>query len=138
MGETPVPSAPARRSWRTWAAGFIILLSGIVIGAGIGFRAARMRDSLTFLDPHNVPARVARIMKFQLGLNEEQREKLEAIFTRRGDEIDRIRLKILPEMDSVFEDLRQEVNGVLTPAQAKAWDEKFRELRERWRPRPQS
>ena len=137
MSDTPVPTPPVRRSWRTWAAGLIILLSGIIIGAGIGFRAARMRDSLTFLDPHNVPARVARIMKFQLGLNEEQREKLEAIFTRRGKEIDQIRLKMLPEMDAVFEDLRKEVDTVLTPDQAKAWDEKFLELRERWRPQPE-
>ena len=124
-----------RRTWRTFAAGLIILLSGVVIGMGLGFRGARLRDPLTQLEPSAVPGRFANLMKLQLGLSSAQRDQLQGIFEKKMVEINGVRAKFYPELEPVFEDLRKQVDGVLSPEQAQRWDEKFRELRERWRPK---
>ena len=90
---------------------------------------------MLFLSPDTVPGRVANIMKHELGLTSEQRDKLEAIFRARTPQIDAVREKIIPEMDAILEDIRKEVDAILTPDQAKAWDTRFHELRDRWRPK---
>lgn len=119
---------------RMFAAGLLILCAGVVIGWGLGFRAGRVRDSPLMVDPRAVPTRMADLVSRQLGLNKVQQERLHEIFESKRLEIDSVRSRILPEMDVILEDIRKQVEAVLDPAQAKAWNEKFHELRERWRP----
>lgn len=129
-------AAPRRGTRRMVAAGLLILLSGILIGTAIGFRAARFTDPLSLFAPDTVSRRISRLMKFQLGLTEEQRTKVEKILEEHRTKLEVVRLKMLPEVDPLIESLRKDVEDVLTPAQAENWNAKFHELRDKWRPKP--
>lgn len=133
---TPPPVAPRNNTRRMVAAGLLILLSGILIGGAIGFRAARLRDPLTLFDPESVSYRISRLMKFQLGLSEEQRAQVEQIFEEHRAEAEVVRRKILPEVEPIMESLRTEVESILSPDQAERWNAKFHEIRDKWRPKP--
>lgn len=132
--DTEVTLAP-RRAWRSYAAGGLILLSGIVIGFGLGVRVERLREPFPIMAPESVPNRLAQLMRRELGLSAEQTEKVKAIFLASRGQIDTVRAKILPEMDAILEATRQEVSEALTPEQAAAWNAKFTELRNKWRPK---
>lgn len=129
------PVRPAAK-WRIVAAGMVILLAGMVIGGVAGFRFARLRDPLIWFNPEAVPGRISKLMKFHLGLTEEQREKIQVIFEEHRAEIDLVRLKMLPDMDRILDDILKETEAVLTPEQAEVWRSKFHELRDKWRPIP--
>ena len=134
MAAEPEPSAAPRRVWRSYLAGGLILLSGIVIGFGLGVRVERLREPFPIMAPEAVPNRLAQLMRRELGLSAEQTEKVKAIFLASRGEIDVVRSKILPEMDAILESTREKVSQVLTPEQAAAWNAKFAELRNKWRP----
>lgn len=136
MAAEPEPSAAPRRVWRSYLAGGLILLSGIVIGFGLGVRVERLREPFPIMAPEAVPNRLAQLMRRELGLSAEQAEKVKAIFLASRGEIDVVRSKILPEMDAILESTREKVSQVLTPEQAAAWNAKFAELRNKWRPKP--
>lgn len=137
LPNSPAPS-PRTRTFRMLAAGLLILLSGILIGGAIGFRVARVRDPLTLFDPDSVSQRIARLMKFQLHLSDEQCASVEAIFERHRAQLDAIRLKMLPEVEPKFEALRKDIESVLSAEQATLWNAKFHEIRDKWRPKPSS
>jgi len=125
----------SHRTWRLLAAGGIILCSGIAIGFGLGARWVRQGDPLGFIEPDKAPARLADMVAWQLGATGAQRDQILAIFESKRDRIDRARLKAYPEIQEILDEVRREVGGVLTTKQAMLWNERFEQLRERWRPR---
>jgi hypothetical protein len=132
--ETIAPVPTRGSTLRMVAAGLVILVSGIAIGAGVGLQAVRLRVIDTVSDPDSVPARLSFIMQRLLELSNEQREQLEHIFEAKRPEIDAVRARIRPEMDKLFDELKHEVAAILTPDQAAQWNTKFDEIREKWRP----
>lgn len=132
---TMAPVPHGRRTWRLLLAGAIILCSGIAIGVGLGVRLVRASDPGAFLDPDRASVRLVDILAWQLGLDAAQRESILKIFESKRDRIDAARSKIYPEIQGIAEEVRHEVAAVLTRAQAELWNQRFDELRERWRPR---
>ena len=126
---------PTRRVLRLLAAGAIILCSGIAIGLGAGVRWVRQVDPLAFMEPDKATGRLADMVARHLGLSGTQRDQLLAIFESKRSRIDQARVKIYPEIQEILDEVRHEVSALLTPEQDRLWNERFEQMRDRWRPR---
>jgi len=134
LQQTPPPNPRRAPRWRQALAGTLILLFGVIIGAGLMSRAMWLRDPFTMFDPKTLPDHVARLIDRQLDLDPDQSAKLRALLQRHTAEVEVVRAKIRPEMDILFDQFRAEVESILTPTQAATWNQKYYEMQRRWRP----
>ena len=108
--------------------GALILLFGIAIGAG-GARVLEGRKSRHRpRDREKFPAHIASRLQADLGLTDEQAEKIKAIYAKQLDAMHEMRQEILPKVKVHHEQLRTEIKAVLTPEQFTKWEEGFNAL----------
>jgi len=134
--ETPPPAAPPtppkRRFpfWRQALLGFIILLCGIMIGAGgtvlVG-RRVMLRASTR--QPAQVRDAIVRRMSRRLHLTPTQQTQVREIVGRHLDRLNEIRGDSRRQVQQEMDSLRDEVSQVLTPDQARAWQAQFDRMR---------
>ena len=124
-----------RRPWmRSLLLGLVILICGIVIG---------VVSTAIFLHPSSdhgrrgdhLPQSIAERMQTKYGLTDDQRQRLQTIFDEHIKKLSAIRTEIQPRMDAEQEALRQSVEPVLTPDQAKRWREEYEKMRKQWHQR---
>lgn len=123
--------APPRR-WRFFInliLALIILLCGMLTGGGIAVYVLSTRLIEALHSPEAFPPRAAERMRVALGLTDEQTEGIKSIFEKRLEQVEQFRAHVLPLLKEELEDLRAEVDALLTPEQSKQWNKRVN----RWR-----
>ena len=111
--------------------GGVLLLSGIVIGAGGTGLFLKHKLDQPDEAPKHFSRRLADRITHDLALNPEQSEQIRTLFETHQEEMKTIRLKIKDEVDDSRETLQSEVKAILTPEQAEKWDQRIKEYWER-------
>ena len=125
----------ARRPWiRSLLLCIVILICGMIIGGvttAIFFHAAADHGHRG----DHLPQSIAERMQKKYNLSDDQRQRLQVIFDEHIKKLSAIRTEIQPRMDAEQEALRQSVEPVLTPDQAKRWREEYETMRKQWHQR---
>lgn len=139
--ETPIPAPlPPRRSRKRMLIsiflGLVLLCCGMVIGSGATVYILSSRILEGIRNPDSLPDIAAQRMRYKLDLSDEQTEKIRAIFDTRKKEIFELRVRMQPKIEERIEELRAEVEAILTPEQAEKWDRRIDLLRRTLLPSP--
>ena len=128
-GTASPPLTPPRRRWQMILFGFILLVSGIVIGvAGNEYFHKVMRDR--FIDhPEQATRMITKRLQSELDLSSEQADRVEKILEKRMQTLRAIQQESRPRMDRELDELRDEVAQVLNDDQKQRWLEHFAQVR---------
>jgi Spy/CpxP family protein refolding chaperone len=119
--------------WKVILATLVIFCSGLVVGALLVKKSAR--TGLNSRPLHNVSTNTPislwhqqqreflRRMDHELGLNPEQRVKIEKILKDSQERTKQIREKIAPEMREELKNVREQIRTELTPEQQEKFEE---------------
>jgi Spy/CpxP family protein refolding chaperone len=132
----PPASAPPRsRVWREVLLGLVILLCGIIIGAGgtvlVGRGILLGRGPG---QPDRTSREIARHMSERLDLTPDQQKQVRDIVRTHMVRINEVRNRGRQEAEQELDLMRDDVAKVLTPEQAQAWRTEFERMR-RFAPR---
>ena len=120
--------------WRIALLGIILLLSGIVIGAGGTFIFGR-RIILRTIRKGPDPGRIATRIEKDLDLSSQQVKRVEEILATRLKKVRQIRRDNRLPIYHQFELMKKEISDVLDQGQAQKWNQRANKLM-RFRPRP--
>lgn len=126
---------PRRRRWLTVALALVIFAAGFVCGIGLTVVVVVNRIQNAIHNPQVAATQIASAIDRRLGLNEEQRQKVEAIVARRQQNLASIRRQVQPQVEAELNELRDEVSAVLDDSQREAWNQLFDRFRNRWLPK---
>jgi hypothetical protein len=124
------PPAPAQARSRVWPEvllGLVILLCGIVIGAGGTVLVGRI--FLVPGQPDRTSREIARHMSQRLDLTPDQQRQVRQIVRRHIERVTQIRESGRQEAEKELALMRDDVAKVLTPEQAQAWRTEFERMR---------
>jgi hypothetical protein len=142
-GSTPIapPIAPSHRRpprarWKTVLLSAVVFLCGGLLGSGLTliYIGARVRHIIEH--PEKAPAMLTARLKSRLSLSDDQARKVAEILRQRQIALQAIRREVHPRVALEIEKAREEITAVLTPEQAKKWDEQFELMKKRWAPPP--
>lgn len=123
-----LPKAPARRRWVSVALTLVVLVSGMIVGAGSALLFVRHRALMRLHRPQEaVDLDTARLQK-ALGLSDEQADKIRSILLARQAAVF---ASVQKELDGLEDDVAQ----VLDDHQRPVWHEKLQWFRKTWVPR---
>lgn len=131
-GPAPVPPVVGPRPGRMIVLGAVILLCGMVLGAGVTFLGLRPRLVPDMEGPRMLPDSTVGRLREMLDLSDEQARQIQAILARREKALLALRSEMRPRVNAQLEQTRQEIAAVLTPEQAARWNEQFERSRRRW------
>jgi hypothetical protein len=133
---TNVPPAaggplPPRRSrpWLLAAVGLLIVVSGVVIGAGTTVLLLRDRIARPPSPGEETAAAIAADLRSRYDLTDDQTRQVREIMTRRMDAIEVIRREAHEKITGEHEALRAEMKAVLKPEQFQRWSAQFDAMR---------
>jgi hypothetical protein len=135
--ETPAPCAlprPRRRWLAAAAAGLVILLCGIAIGAAGTVIIAHDLLVGAIQDPDAMAELVTRRMVRKLDLDGPQEARVREIVTRHAASLAALRASVRPRFDAELDQMVAEIAAALEPAQADAWHAWIARLRATWQP----
>ncbi|MBN2138149.1 MAG: hypothetical protein JW720_10095 [Sedimentisphaerales bacterium] len=125
---------PKPHPWRMALFGIVILVAGVVIGAG---------STLIFVPGEVMPAppsvvgwmmgRLLEGMDRDLGLSAEQKEQLKPIFDANRQKFDRKHREQRAEMGELWNQFNTDISKVFTPEQSRKWEHKLEENQRRMR-----
>jgi hypothetical protein len=116
---------PKRRRWFSILMGVSLLLCGGIIGSSVTVYILFDRLMMTIHEPERIPHRIVGRMRWGLGLNDAQAEKIEAIYTDLQRDLVAVRDRALPDIEREVNEARQAVTEVLTPEQAEEYNRNF-------------
>jgi hypothetical protein len=131
----PEPPLRRRRRWLSVTLALVIFAAGLVCGAGLTVIVVVNRLQNAIHNPEVAATQIASAIDRRLGLNDEQRQKVEAIVARRQQNLAAIRREVQPQVEAELNELRQEVAAVLDDSQREAWSQLFDRFRARWLPK---
>lgn len=123
------PIAPRRQRWRSVLLGIVILLCGVLIGAGGAVIVIRHVVLHAIQHPEEAPQRITNRVRRMLDLSEHQAAEVKKILTERQKVILGLRRQIQPEVEKELEKAKEDVAAILKPEQAKKWRKRFDRLR---------
>ncbi len=108
--------------------GIMMLAVTLIVGVLIGIAVERVRVVREANQPRSFEGfrpnrRVLPPFFDELGLTDEQRTRLTAVFESRRDGTDSIMRQMIPELRSHMESIRDEIAAILTPEQMERFDE---------------
>jgi Spy/CpxP family protein refolding chaperone len=107
---------PARSTtWKVGALITVIFLAGLVCGAA-GMRA--YMKSKPLMNWNDLLGRVAKRMRYDLNLSEEQQAGIAEVVRAHQPELDQIRSRTVHEMRTELQQVIEDMSAVLTPKQA--------------------
>ncbi len=125
--KTP-PQAPKKRRWKLALWGLVILLCGMVIGAGITFHlGGAMLFRLAGPDGKMAEHITKRIDR-DLHLTAEQRSQVAKIVDHRVSAFKSILNEAYPRIKEQFELMHVEVTPLLTPEQKLKWEKRHKRV----------
>jgi Spy/CpxP family protein refolding chaperone len=130
MENTQSESKPVRKAKSPWLLALVVtgavFLCGVVVGAVLthGFL---FRRAMNEFGPPGFRTDVAvKQIRKDLDLSDEQAIKLEKLFEEHAENMNAIHKDVRPRVEAELESFRSKVEAILTPEQAKRWNEKFR------------
>ncbi|MGC8643177.1 MAG: hypothetical protein ACP5XB_25230 [Isosphaeraceae bacterium] len=137
--EMPAPTlAPLPRargwSWRTVLLAAVLFVAGGVCGAGLTIVLVVRGVQHVIQNPGEAPARIARHLRHQLGLNASQEAEIRQIVARHQRVLQGIRRRVHPEVHAEFQAVRNDIDAVLTSPQRENWHHLFEQLKHNWLP----
>jgi len=132
---------PARKARSPWLLVLAVtgaaFLCGVVVGAVLTHGFLFRRTMHEFGPPgFRTDAAVKQIRK-DLDLSDEQAGKLEKLFEEHMENMKAIHKDVRPRVEAELESFRSKVEAILTPDQARRWNEKFKsKLKEMLPPPP--
>ena len=127
---------PRPRRWLRILASLLIFGAGMICGGGLTIVVAVHRITQAIHHPEEAPARITKYLTRRLDLNPDQAEKVEQLIAARQAHLQAIRREVQPRVESELNELKAEVNQILTPDQHVKWDQIFDEALDRWLPPP--
>lgn len=124
-----LPKPP--RAWLTLLIGGVLVLSGMVIGAGGTVLLVKNRLEQPDQAPSHFSRRLAERMTRDLDLTREQKTDIQEIFARHQKELHAVRKSVEQRVTESFNTMQSEVEAILTPQQAKMWRERARRFNSR-------
>jgi len=138
LSPTPVqpPTIPPRRPgrWLSVLLAVSLLLSGMVIGAGLATIVIVKRIQHGLTHPETFPAAAAGKLRRVLDLTPGQVQAVEAILRRRQASLQEIRMEFRPRLESELDEIGRQIAEVLKPDQAARWEIWLRQKRAQWLP----
>ena len=112
-------------AWRLRMQGAALLAVAFLVGLLVGgaaerIRASRMLPPRPMRQPSELPPGFERI-----GLTEEQKAEIVAIFDRRRSGTDSILQEVMPRLWAITDSIHSEIRAILTPEQAEQLDREF-------------
>ena len=108
---------------RIQGAVLIVLIFTVGLLAGVAterVRSSRGKPMRPFRQMGELPRPFAR-----LGLTEEQRTEISAIFERGRPRTDSVLQELMPHLQAISDSIRDDIRNILTPEQAELLDETF-------------
>lgn len=115
-----------RRLWLRILLAVLILLSGIIIGAGGTAIAVRRTVQVIVEHPEDIPEMMTSNMKRQLKLSEEQAKKIQAILDIRITNVRNIMKEVRPLLHREIDTMHDEIVKILDKNQKEKWEKRFR------------
>lgn len=128
-------AASSRRSW-FFAVSLMsaVFFFGAVVGAVLTGRFLWKEHIDSLQRPRFETPRVMRHMRHDFDLTKEQADRLETVFSSHHEKMWTVREEVRSEIETEIESLRQRVETILAPEQAKRWDKRFDDEKQRWLP----
>jgi uncharacterized membrane protein len=123
----PAPAPPRSRVWPEVLLGLVILLCGIIIGAGGTVLVGRV--FLVPGQPDRTSREIARHVSQRLDLSPDQQKQVRQIVRQHIERVNQIRESGRQEAEKELALMRDDVAKVLTPEQAQAWRTEFERVR---------
>jgi Spy/CpxP family protein refolding chaperone len=128
----PAPSLPGsalrrpkRRVWLATALGAVILICGMAIGSGGTILWIRHKMEQFRRGPNQMHVELADRVRVQLNLTDDQTKRIEEILKKRHEALMKLHRETFK---SELEGMRAEVATVLTPEQAKKWNDDYESI----------
>jgi hypothetical protein len=114
--------------------GLVILICGMLIGGAVTSKFAWKRFIDRTRHHDRINERIVHRMHRDLGLSEEQRRQIQDIIHQHRENLQELHLEVQPRLEEELEQMRQEVENVLTPEQARRWNKRYQRLHKNWLP----
>ncbi len=115
----------------------LILISGIVIGAGLTLIITGNPGGQNSLPPgpEYMSGRMLRHIAGELKLSQQQQEQLKPIIQQHMKAMDDIRKQASPEISKELKQMNEEILGILDEPQKEIWQDRVRRMQEHFTPR---
>jgi hypothetical protein len=133
--QTTIRVPVRRRRWLSVLLGFSVFFAGLAAGVALTIVFALGIIKHIMRHPENEPARITSVLAVKLRLDDNQRQQVLAIMTKHQVQIQAIRRQMRPQFDMQLDQIRAEVDAVLSESQRTHWETMFDQLRERWTPK---
>lgn len=127
---------PRPRRWLRLLAALLIFGAGMICGGGLTVMVAVHRIDQAIRHPEEAPARITKYLTRRLDLNPDQAEQVEQLIAARQLRLQNIRREVQPRVESELNELKAQIDHVLTPDQQVKWDQVFDDALDRWLPPP--
>lgn len=117
---------------KTVLLGLGLLLSGVIIGAGLMGSILWKRLEEPSRDLRRVPAHLPARMREELNLSEDQVRQIRQIMERHWEEMEALRSELEPRFRAHLDRVDSAIKAVLTEEQRREWEERFSRERLRW------
>jgi Spy/CpxP family protein refolding chaperone len=125
-----LPKPP--RTWLTLLMGAVLLVSGAVMGSGMTVLVIQKTiQQHSEGPPPHFNKQILRKLSVDLELTAEQEKAIGAIFETNQEHFRAIRKDLRGKVESELLGVREQVEAVLTPEQAKKWNRRFKDMRNR-------
>jgi len=138
-GDEPRVILPRRSRWRgagMLAVGVIIFVCGGITGWGTAMLIGPPRPRPDAMQPDPPVREMVRRLRDELLLTDDQLKKVTDIYNQRYEALRSIRTQMLPQLKSQYDQLREQIKGVLTAPQFEVWDRRYQSVRNRMLPPP--
>ncbi|HIA48727.1 MAG TPA: hypothetical protein EYN96_12365 [Candidatus Hydrogenedentes bacterium] len=127
-----IPNLPKPpRPWITLLVGGVLVLSGMVMGAGGTGLLVKNRLDQPDQAPSHFSRRLSERMTRDLDLTSEQESQIQQIFETHQKGLHAVRQSVEQRVNDSFSTMQSEVKAILTPEQAKVWSERVRRYNSR-------
>lgn len=125
------PQTAAPSPYKPMLFGVLILISGILIGAGLMYiRMQRHIPRNPEPGPEYFSERIMRHMVGELRLTPEQRGQIDPIIKQHFESMHQIRMEARPKISEEIKQMNEAILPVLTEQQKRRWQEQARQIRE--------
>lgn len=124
-----LPKPP--KTWMTLLIGGLLIVSGMVMGAGGTILLVKDRVGEHRSDHGPAPDHLMRRIAEDLELTETQHDQIYSIVETHQKEMEVIRQSMKDEVDVCFDTLKTDIEAVLTPEQLTIWEERIKKFRKR-------